>query len=76
MGRFVLEKQVATSHEYDWMVTALKGMVSAYAGKSLKQALEKVQSISYTKQGMPMMYIGQSNNVSNPNLALRPIPCL
>ncbi|MCM1303614.1 MAG: YafY family transcriptional regulator [Lachnospiraceae bacterium] len=49
MDRFVLEKQVATSHEYDWIVTALKGMVSAYAGKSLKQALEKVQSISYTR---------------------------
>lgn len=48
MDSFVLEKQVATSHEYDWIVTALKGMVSAYAGKSLKQALEKVQSISHT----------------------------
>lgn len=49
MESFVLEKQAATSHEYDWIVTALKGMVSAYASKSLKQALEKVQSISYTR---------------------------
>lgn len=49
MDSFVLEKQVATSHEYDWIVTALKGMASAYAGKSLKQALAKVQSISYTR---------------------------
>lgn len=49
MDSFVLEKQVATSQEYDWIVTALKGMASAYASKSLKQALEKVQSISYTE---------------------------
>ncbi len=49
MDSFVLEKQVATSHEYDWIVTALEGMASAYASKSLKQALEKVQSISYTR---------------------------
>ncbi len=48
MDSFVLEKQVATSHEYDWIVTALEGMASAYASKSLKQALEKVQSISHT----------------------------
>ncbi len=49
MDSFVLEKQVATSHEYDWIVTAMEGMASAYAGKSLKQALEKVQSINHTK---------------------------
>ena len=47
MDSFVLEKQAATNHEYDWIVTALKGMASAYAGKSLKQALEKVQSVSH-----------------------------
>lgn len=49
MDSFVLEKQVATSHEYDWIITALEGMASAYASKSLKQALEKVQSISHTR---------------------------
>lgn len=49
MDSFVLEKQVATSHEYDWIVTALEGMASAYASKSLRQALEKVQSISPTR---------------------------
>ena len=49
MDSFVLEKQVATNHEYDWIVTALEGMASAYASKSLKQALEKVQSISHTR---------------------------
>ena len=49
MDSFVLEKQVATSHEYDWIVTAMEGMASAYAGKSLKQALEKVQSINHTR---------------------------
>lgn len=50
MDSFVLEKQVATSHEYDWIVTALEGMASAYTSKSLKQALEKVHSISRTRE--------------------------
>lgn len=49
MDSFVLEKQAATSHEYDWILTALKGMASAYANKSLKQALEKVQRISHIR---------------------------
>lgn len=49
MDSFVLDKQAATSHEYDWIVTALEGMASAYASKGLKQALEKVQSISQTR---------------------------
>ena len=42
MDGFVLEKQVATSHEYDWIVTALKGMASAYTSKNLEQTLEKI----------------------------------
>ncbi len=49
MDSFVLEKQAATSHEYDWIVTALEGMATAYTSKGLKQALEKVQSISHTR---------------------------
>ena len=49
MDSFVLEKQAATSHEYDWIVTALEGMATAYTSKGLKQALEKMQSISHTR---------------------------
>lgn len=45
MDSFVLEKQVALSHEYGWIVTALEGMASAYTSKSLRQALAKVQSM-------------------------------
>lgn len=45
MDSFLLEKQAATSHEYDWIVAALKGMSSAYASKGLEQALAKVQSL-------------------------------
>ena len=46
MDDFVLEKQVATNHEYDWIVTALKGMASAYANKSLKQTLTKMNNLT------------------------------
>ena len=49
MDDFVLEKQVATSHEYDWIVTALKGMASAYASKSLEQTLKKIKSLNSTE---------------------------
>lgn len=49
MDGFVLEKQVATSHEYDWIVTALKGMASAYTNKSLEQALAKVKNVNGAK---------------------------
>lgn len=49
MDGFVLEKQAATSREYDWIVTALKGMASAYCNKHLKQALEKLQSLDHTE---------------------------
>ena len=45
MEDFVLEKQVATNHEYDWIVTALKGLASAYTNKSLEQTLAKIKSI-------------------------------
>lgn len=49
MDDFVLEKQVATNHEYDWIITALKGMASAYASKGLEQALSKIKSINCTE---------------------------
>ncbi len=49
MDSFVLEKQVATSHEYDWILTALKGMASAYASKSLERTLAKVKGFNHTE---------------------------
>lgn len=61
MDSFVLDKQVATSHEYDWIVTALKGLASAYAGKSLKQTLEKMQSISDTRDTAVSVDLGAAS---------------
>ena len=49
MDGFILEKQVATIHEYDWIVTALQGMASAYASKSLEQTLAKMKHLNNTK---------------------------
>lgn len=50
MEDFVLEKQVATNHEYDWIVAALKGLATAYTNKSLEQTLAKIKSI-YNVEG-------------------------
>ncbi len=49
MDNFVLEKQAATSHEYDWILTALKGMASGYASKGLERTLSKVKSFNHTE---------------------------
>lgn len=46
MDEFVLQKQAATSHEYNWIVSALKGMVSAYSNRQLEQILEKIESVN------------------------------
>ena len=35
MDSYVFEKQAATASDFDWIVTALKGLASAYANKSL-----------------------------------------
>ena len=67
MDSYVLEKQVATSHEYDWIVTALEGMASAYASKSLKQALEKVQSISHTRDTAVSVDLGVASEDDKTN---------
>lgn len=46
MEDYVFEKQVASRKEYDWIVTALKGMISAYTNKSLENTLAKLQSVA------------------------------
>lgn len=53
MEDFVLEKQVATNHQYDWILTALEGMEDDKINEQLKQlekAIEKqcVVRFSYT----------------------------
>ena len=49
MEDYVFEKQLASRNEYDWIVTALQSMASAYANKSLEQTLAKIQSIAPVK---------------------------
>lgn len=49
MEDYVFEKQLASRSEYDWIVTALQGMASAYTNKSLEQTLAKLQSIAPAK---------------------------
>lgn len=58
MDSFVLNKQVATTREYDWMLTALKAMASAYASSTLNQALAKLQSMNHSQNIAVSMDLG------------------
>lgn len=49
MEDYVFEKQIASRSEYDWIITALQGMASAYTNKRLEQTLAKIQSIDPAK---------------------------
>lgn len=49
MEDYVFEKQIASRNEYDWIVTALQGMASAYTNKKLEQTLAKLQSVAPAK---------------------------
>lgn len=46
MDGYVWEKQAATKQDYDWIIAALKGMVSAYTNKHLEQILAKLKSLN------------------------------
>ena len=72
MDAFVLEKQVATNHEYNWIITALRGMASAYASKELEQTLAKILSLNYTEETAISIDLGvaRENDKTNQQLIL------
>lgn len=71
MDSFVLEKQVATSHEYDWILTALNGLASAYESKSLEQTLAKLKSFNHTEDTAVSMDLSVAREDSKINEQLR-----
>lgn len=50
MEEYVLEKQVATKHDYEWIAVALKGMISAYASDELEHALAKIERVKVSDE--------------------------
>lgn len=42
---YVMEKQVANRSDYDFIVTALKGLASAYTNKNMEKTLNKMNSL-------------------------------
>lgn len=46
MDSFVLERQVATTTDYSYIVAALEGLASAYNGKDLDTVLEKMRALA------------------------------
>lgn len=51
MDGYVWEKQVTTNHEYDLIITALKGLTSAYTNKKLEQTLRKIKNLNNAEAG-------------------------
>lgn len=43
---FVMEKQLANSNDYDFIITALKGLSSAYPNKNIEQTLAKMNVLT------------------------------
>ena len=71
MDSFVMEKQAATTREYDWIIAALEGMASAYDSKSLEQILEKVKSVYHREDLAVSMDLSAARENSQVNEQLR-----
>lgn len=50
MDTFVMDKQLASQNDYDFIVTALKGLESAYSNKSMKHTLRKMEVLAEKRQ--------------------------
>lgn len=70
MEDYVFEKQIASRHEYDWIVAALQGMASAYANKSLSRTLAKIQSIAPKEASAVSMDLSVATEDDNTNQQL------
>lgn len=71
MDGYVMEKQAATEQEYAWIVTALKGMVSAYTNKHLERTLSKLKSISNPESIPIVLDLGSASEDPQVNAHLR-----
>ena len=71
MDSYVLEKQAATASDFDWIVTALKGLASAYANKSLQQTLEKINSLQLKENNTVSLDLGAANEDGKINEQLK-----
>ena len=65
------EKQAATASDFDWIVTALKGLASAYANKSLQQTLEKINSLQLKENNTVSLDLGAANEDGKINEQLK-----
>lgn len=45
-GDYILEKQMADGKDYEFILTALKGLASAYADKSIQKTIDKIELLS------------------------------
>lgn len=72
MNTFVMDKQLASQNDYGFIVTALKGLSSAYANKDIEQTLRKMELFT-DKQHQPVRVdfsIASENPIMNERIQL------
>lgn len=72
MDTFVMEKQIASQNDYDFIVTALKGLSSAYTDKNIEKTLSKME-LFIDKKHQPVRVdfsIASENPIINERLHL------
>lgn len=58
LDTYVMEKQPASSEDYDFIVAALKSLASAYANKGIERTLDKMEFLADAKPGIVSVDFG------------------
>lgn len=53
LDTYILEKQMADGQDYEFILTALKGLASAYADKSIQKTIDKIELLSGGEEHPP-----------------------
>lgn len=71
LDTYVMEKQTASSQDYNFIVTALKSLASAYANKGIEQTLDKMEFLADEKPGIVSVDFGVAGEKQEINARIR-----
>ncbi len=67
MDSFVMNGQTVSGTEYGYIISALEGLVSAYGGKKIEAALEKIQALRKDKDNTMLLDLGAAHENRDTN---------